>query len=66
MSLADLKKAPKKEGWMARKMREAQEMQEAQGGKPMPNAVKKYGDIDNTIAKNANYRKKKSTPKKHK
>jgi YidC/Oxa1 family membrane protein insertase len=65
LTLEDLKKAPKKEGWMARKMREAQEMAEAQG-RPLPNSVKKYGDIDNTKTKNANYRKKKQQPKKRK
>ncbi len=65
LTLADLKKAPKKEGWMARKMREAQEMAEAQG-RPLPNSVKKYGDIDNLKSKNANHRKKKPQPKKKK
>ncbi|HYF02800.1 MAG TPA: membrane protein insertase YidC [Patescibacteria group bacterium] len=31
MTLADLKKMPKKEGWLQKKMREAQQMAEAQG-----------------------------------
>lgn len=31
LTLADLKKSPKKEGWMQRKMREAQELAEQQG-----------------------------------
>lgn len=31
LTLADLRKAPKKEGWLQRKMREAQEIAEAQG-----------------------------------
>ena len=39
LTLADLKKMPKKESWMQRKMREAQEMAAAQGrsipGQPM-------------------------------
>jgi hypothetical protein len=30
VTLEDLKKAPKKEGWFAKKMREAQELQEMQ------------------------------------
>ena len=62
MDLEDLKRAPKKEGWMARKMREAQEMSSAQG-KGTPNAVKKYGSIEE---QNVNYRKKKKDPKKKK
>jgi YidC/Oxa1 family membrane protein insertase len=56
ITLDDLKRAPKKESWMQRKMREAQEMSEAQG-RPVPNSVKKYGNLDEK--KNVNYRKKK-------
>lgn len=56
ITLEDLKKAPKKESWMQKKMREAQEMADAQG-RPVPNSVKKYGNLDDK--KNVNYRKKK-------
>lgn len=61
ITLEDMKKSPKKEGWMQRKMREAQEMAELQG-RHVPNSVKKYGDMD--ANKVANYRKKKKDPKK--
>jgi YidC/Oxa1 family membrane protein insertase len=40
LTLADLKKSPKKEGWMQRKMREAQEISEKQG-KTLPGIPKK-------------------------
>jgi len=47
MTLEQLKAQPKKkEGWMARKMREAQEMQQATG-RPLPPAVQKYIDAKN-------------------
>lgn len=45
LTLADLKKMPKKEGWMQRKMREAQELAEQQGktlpGMPKPKPTQK-------------------------
>jgi len=48
-TLEQMKKAPKKEGWMQRKMREAQELAEAQG-RSIPGQPRKP---------NPNYRKKK-------
>jgi YidC/Oxa1 family membrane protein insertase len=42
LSLADMKKSPKKEGWFQRKMREAQEMAEQQGRSVPGQAGKSY------------------------
>ena len=47
MTLEQLKQMPKKkEGWLAKKMREAQEMQKVTG-KPLPTAMQKYIDQKN-------------------
>ena len=61
MTLEQLKNNPKKkEGWLAKQMRMAQEIQK-QSGKPMPSAMQRYIDqknkTDNTNIKN-NKRKK--------
>jgi YidC/Oxa1 family membrane protein insertase len=53
LTLADLKKMPKKEGWMQRKMREAQELAEHQG-KTLPGMTK-----PNPSAKNSSNKPKK-------
>jgi YidC/Oxa1 family membrane protein insertase len=55
-TLADMKKAPKKEGWLQKKMREAQEMAEHRGGK-LPG---------NIPQKNQNQGKPRLQPKKKK
>ncbi|MDR0927268.1 MAG: membrane protein insertase YidC [Ignavibacteria bacterium] len=47
LSLADLKKNPKKkEGWLAKQMKMAQEMQKS-GGKSVPPAMQRYLDAQN-------------------
>ena len=53
-TLETLKQAPKKEGWFQRKMREAQEMAEAQGKSFPGKASKSY----------SNYKGNKRKPKK--
>lgn len=54
LSLADLKKAPKKEGWLQKKMREAQEIAQAQG-KTLPG--QNFQNKNNNGRQNFNNRK---------
>jgi len=70
MTLEELKKQPKKkEGWLAKQMRAAQEMQK-QSGKPLPPAMQRYIDAkekkDNPNNSNNTNNKNKKTPKKKK
>lgn len=55
LTIEDLKKMPKKEGWLQKKMREAQEIAESQG-RTLPGTVNKQ---NNRNPKQNNYRKKK-------
>jgi YidC/Oxa1 family membrane protein insertase len=48
LTLEDLKKMPKKEGWMQKKMREAQEMAAAQG-KTLPGAPPRNGSANGRV-----------------
>lgn len=61
LTLEDLKKSPKKEGWLQKKMREAQEIAQAQGKLP-PNA-NKYNQNNNN-PNNKNFQNKKKPNKK--
>ncbi len=54
LTLEDLKKAPKKEGWFQRKMREAQEMAQAQG--KIPPGANKFGQNNNNQKNKPNNR----------
>lgn len=54
-SLEDMKKAPKKEGWMQKRMREAQDIAEKRGTTAPTSLANRYKDLD----KKTNYRKKK-------
>ena len=70
MTLEELKKQPKKkEGWLAKQMRAAQEMQK-QSGKPLPPAMQRYIDAkekkDNPNNSNNTNNKNKNTHKKKK
>ncbi len=56
-TLEDLKKAPKKEGWMQKRLREAQDIAEKKGTTAPTSLSNRYKDLDST--KNVNYRKKK-------
>ncbi|GAB5464627.1 MAG: membrane protein insertase YidC [Candidatus Kapaibacteriales bacterium] len=64
VTLEDLKNAPKKEGWLSKKMAQAQEMAEAQGRVPKgtytgnKNGASRNGDPNN-IKNRGNQRKKK-------
>jgi len=54
MTLEQLKAQPKKkEGWLAKQMRNAQEMQQATG-RPLPSAMQKYIDAKNAKPNNDN------------
>lgn len=59
LTLEDLKKAPKKEGWMQKKMREAQEMAVAQGKIPPGTNLKDLRNMQKNQKQNPNQRKKK-------
>lgn len=59
LTLEDLKKAPKKEGWMQKKMREAQEMAVAQGKIPPGTNLKDLRNSQKVQKQNLNQRKKK-------
>lgn len=56
ITLEDMKKSPKKEGWIQKKMREAQEMAEAQG-RSVPGAPKKGGNQQQNRPNNRRKRK---------
>jgi len=54
MTLEQLKAQPKKkEGWLAKQMRNAQEMQQATG-RPLPSAMQKYIDAKNAKNNSSN------------
>jgi len=54
-TLEDMRKAPKKEGWMQKRMREAQEIAAKQGKTAPTSLANRYKDLDTK----KNYRKKK-------
>ncbi|MBX3043937.1 MAG: membrane protein insertase YidC [Candidatus Kapabacteria bacterium] len=56
-TLETLKQSPKKEGWLQKKMREAQQMAESQG-KSIPGKYNTGGNYDNNIKKNKPQNKK--------
>jgi hypothetical protein len=54
-TLEDMKKAPKKEGWMQKRLKEAQEIAEKKGTTAPTSLSNRYKDLDTK----KNYRKKK-------
>ena len=58
LTLADLKKMPKKESWLQKKMAEAQEIAASQG-RTVPGMQKQQSTTDKSNVKKANYKNKK-------
>jgi len=58
LTLADMKKMPKKESWLQKKMAEAQEIASSQG-RTVPGMPKQQASSDKSNVKKANYKNKK-------